>query len=121
MKLSSLLKIYVCYLFNIFSISSSQRNEATDFPLPHFRYNFRHNTHLSKIIFLIMFFIQFSCCLITSDNIDNSLSTWIGFAICPFIPAAIASRLSSSNAFAVMAIIGIFAFFISCKCLIHLS
>ena len=84
MKLSSLLKVYVCYLLDIFilfSISSSQRNEATDFPLPHFRYNFRHNTHLSKIIFLIMFFTQFSCCLITSVNVNNSLSTWIGFAI----------------------------------------
>ena len=42
-----------------------------------------------------------------SANIDSSLSTWIGFAICPFIPAAIAALLSSSNAFAVIAIIGI--------------
>ena len=36
------------------------------------------------------------------------MSTWIGFAICPFIPAAIASLLSSSNAFAVIATIGKF-------------
>ena len=49
----------------------------------------------------------FSCCLMISANIDSSLSTWIGFAICPFIPAATASLLSSSNAFAVIAIIDI--------------
>ena len=31
----------------------------------------------------------FSCCLMISANIDSSLSTWIGFAICPFIPASL--------------------------------
>ena len=60
----------------------------------------------------------YHCCLITSDNNDNSLSTWIGFAICQFIPAAIASLLSSSNAFAVIAIIGMHDLSLSGKFLI---
>ena len=56
--------------------------------------------------------------LITSDNIDSSLSAWTGFAICSFIPAAIASRLSSSNAFAVIAMIGMHALSLSGRHLI---
>lgn len=46
-----------------------------------------------------------------SAKVSNSLRTSIGFAICPFIPASIARLLSSSNALAVIAIIGIPAIF----------
>lgn len=39
--------------------------------------------------FSTIFMYYFSCCLMISANIDSSLSTWIGFAICPFIPASL--------------------------------
>ena len=49
-------------------------------------------------------------------NADPSLRISIGFAMCPFMPASNAFFLSSSKAFAVIAMIGICAFFLSFKC-----
>lgn len=42
-----------------------------------------------------------------SPSTSSRIGTSIGFAICPFIPASAAAFLSSSNAFAVIAMIGI--------------
>jgi hypothetical protein len=84
MKLSSLLKLYVYFLLPHCK-TSTQQNEATDFPLPHFRFNFRHISRLSKIIFHYHHIWQSVSSVIsfpqTSANVESSLSTWIGFAI----------------------------------------
>ena len=50
---------------------------------------------------------QFSCLFNTEKMTALSFSISIGFAMCPFMPASNALFLSSTKAFAVMAMIGI--------------
>ena len=54
MKLSSLLKLYVYFILPHYK-TSSQQNEATDFPLPHFQSNFRHDSRLSKNFIIVTY------------------------------------------------------------------
>lgn len=61
-------------------------------------------------IFIIILFCTPERHFRISFNSSNNFSVSIGFAIWPFIPALKASFLSSSKAFAVIAIIGIFTY-----------
>lgn len=57
-------------------------------------------------------------CFKTSRKVSSIFLLSTGFAICPFIPFSNAFFLSSSNALAVIAMIGIPAFFLSSSLLI---
>ena len=80
---------------------------------------------LFRVFFRIIFFLFWQLklpycifCFKTSCKVSSIFLLSIGFAICPFIPFSNAFFLSSSNALAVIAMIGIPAFFLSASLLI---